>query len=119
MAEKKRAEVVPVASVPVFLKFVPKVSVKLDTPLVVMANVSLRPVVPPDALNVQAPVGVIVTMSVVIETVIVPVVALVAAVVPAGMLCNAESAFAPCAAVANAAAFCKALSALAPCDAVA
>ena len=100
MTVKKRAEVVPVASVPVLRKLVPHVNVKLDVPLVVIENVSNRPVIPPEPLNVHAPVGVIVTMSVVIDTVIVPVVAVVAAVVPAGMLCKAVSAFAPCAAVA-------------------
>lgn len=79
---KNLAETVPVASVPVLRKFVPKVSVKLETPLVVIENVSVFPVVPPLALNVQDPVGVMVTMSVVMPTVIVPVVADVAAVVP-------------------------------------
>jgi hypothetical protein len=53
-------DVVPVASVPAALKFVPNVSVKLDTPLVVMMKVQRPPAFPPVALNVQAPVGVIV-----------------------------------------------------------
>lgn len=78
--EKNRALVVPVAKVAVFLKFVPNVKTKLDTPEVVTANVTRFPAVPPLALNVQAPVGVIVlTPEVVISTVMVPVVAEVAA----------------------------------------
>ena len=77
--EKNRALVVPVAKVAVFLKFVPNVKTKLDTPEVVTANVTRFPAVPPLALNVQAPVGVIVlTPEVVISTVMVPVVAEVA-----------------------------------------
>lgn len=76
---KNLALVVPVAKVPVFLKFVPHVSVKELVPLVVIANVTNCPVTPPEALNVQAPVGVIVMTEVVMLTVIVPVVAEVAA----------------------------------------
>ncbi len=76
---KNRADVVPVASVPVFLKLVLHVSVKDVIPDVVIENVTLCPATPPLALNVQLPVGVMVTTLEVILTLIVPVVALVAA----------------------------------------
>ena len=75
MTAKNLALVVPVAKVPVFLKFVPHVSVKLVTPLVVMANVVICPATPPEALKVQAPVGVIVSTARSIVAVIAPVVA--------------------------------------------
>lgn len=76
------AVVVPVASVAVTLKLVLQVSVKLDVPLVVTMNVQRAPAFPPEPLNVQAPVGVIVVTPspLGIVTVIVPVVAEVAAV---------------------------------------
>jgi len=51
---------VPDASVPVTLKLVLQVRVKLEVPLVVTMNVHRAPAFPPDALNVQAPVGVMV-----------------------------------------------------------
>lgn len=76
MTEKNRAVVVPVASVPAFLNPVPHVSVKLAAPLVVMAKVTSCPTVPPLALKVQAPVGVIVrTRVVAMFAVMAPVVA--------------------------------------------
>ena len=56
-----------------------QVSVKELVPLVVIRKVQSCPAVPPLALNVQAPVGVMVTIEVVILTVIVPVVPEVAA----------------------------------------
>lgn len=74
------AVTVPVASVPIVLKFVPQVSVSDVVPDVVIINETKSPAVPPLALNVQAPVGVMVMAEVVIETVIVPVVAGVAAI---------------------------------------
>src|SRR4051812_12714133 len=76
---KNRAVVTPVANVPVFLKFVPQVSVKLDAPEVVIEKTTICPATPPLALNVHEPVGVMVTIDVVMLTVIVPVVADVAA----------------------------------------
>lgn len=74
--------VVPVASVPVTLKFVLQVSVKLEVPLVVMQNVQRAPGFPPEALKVHAAVGVMVITPSPdgIGTEIVPVVAGVAAV---------------------------------------
>lgn len=76
--QKTFAVVVPVESVAVVLKFVPHVSTKALVPLVVIINVIRAPAVPPVALNVQAPVGVIlktVCVAEVMGTVIVPVVA--------------------------------------------
>jgi hypothetical protein len=73
---KNLAAVVPVAKVPVLRKLVPQVSVKLVAPAVVMENVISWPTAPAEApLNVQAPVGVIVTILVAIGTDIAPVVA--------------------------------------------
>jgi len=66
-------DVVPVESVPVVLKLVPQVNVNDDTPLVVITKVIRCPIDPPDALKVQAPVGVMVIIGVTIFTVIVPV----------------------------------------------
>ena len=83
VTEKYRAAVVPVASVPVFRKLVPHVKTRLVVPTVVIANVQRCPAAPPEALNVQAPVGVIVRTPSPIATVIVPVVALVALTVAA------------------------------------
>lgn len=60
VTQKVLAVVVPVASVDVVLKFVPHVSVKLEVPNVVIMNVTLFPAIPPTALNVHAPLGVMV-----------------------------------------------------------
>jgi len=79
LTEKNLALTVPVASVPTFLKLVPQVKTNDVVPDVVIANVTICPVTPPLALNVQAPVGVIVITLLVIGTVIVPLVAGVAA----------------------------------------
>src|SRR5688500_9726927 len=76
---KNRALTVPVASVPVFRKPVPHVSTNDVVPEVVIANVTRSPIFPPaPALNVQAPVGVIVFTAASIGTDCVPVVAGVA-----------------------------------------
>lgn len=80
--------VVPVANVPTDLKLVPKVSTNEEAPEVVMMNVTSCPATPPEALNVQAPVGVIVITDVTMLTVIVPVVALVAALPTSAPLAN-------------------------------
>lgn len=77
--EKTFAVVVPVASVPAALKLVPNVKTNELVPLVVTTNVVLLPAMPPEALNVQAPVGVMVKTDVFIVTVIVPEAAGVAA----------------------------------------
>lgn len=69
----------PVANVPTVLKFVPHVKVNELVPDVVIMNVTLCPAIPPDALNVQAAEGVTVIAEVDMLTVIVPVVAEVAA----------------------------------------
>lgn len=69
------AVVVPVASVPVLLKFVPNVITKLVTPDVVKIKVIRCPTIPPVAFKVIAPVGVQVIIGLVMLTVIVPVVA--------------------------------------------
>lgn len=79
VTEKNLADTVPVARVPTFLKFVPHVRTNEVVPDVVIKNVTLCPATPPLALNVHAPVGVIVIMEEVMFTVIAPVVALVAA----------------------------------------
>ncbi len=76
---KNLADVVPVASVPVFLKLVPHVNTKEEIPDVEIKKVTLCPATPPLALKVHDPVGVTVITLEVILTVIVPVVALVAA----------------------------------------
>ena len=84
------AVVVPVAKVAVDLKFVPHVSTNELTPDVVTTNVARCPVTPPLPLKVQAPDGVIVIIGVVMLTVIVPVVADVAADEPA-LLANGNT----------------------------
>ena len=74
---------VPVLSVPVVLKFVPQVSVKAEVPAVVITNTQRCPAVPPEALNLHEPVGVIVMTVMFVSTVVmVPVVAGAAALPP-------------------------------------
>lgn len=77
MTLKVLAVTIPVASVLIDLKFVPKVSVNEVVPKVVTKNVTSCPAIPPVALKVAEPVGVIVIIEVVILTDITPVVALV------------------------------------------
>lgn len=70
------AVTVPVAKVPADLKLVPNVKTKLVVPEVVTMKCIRAPARPPEALKVQAAVGVIVTTEpLVMVTVIAPVVA--------------------------------------------
>lgn len=74
---KTLPDTVPVARVPMVLKFCDQVKVLEVTPVVVITNVVRCPTVPPVALKVMFPVGVHVTKLEVMGTDTVPVVAAV------------------------------------------